>query len=189
VADAEAADAARGAMKACSLIALLIGAGLAFSASAAGFGEPGGPEPVNIAEVGETLRRDPYDLELMISFGTSKGGSAGHLALAIRDGAPDDFVYSANFYADRSEEHAKGFYNADLMVRIPKLEYLFGTKSTVGTRRRSAWTLARSTSAPSSAFASTESRPRTSRRSSPTSRASTRTTAAARRTPSTTTAR
>ncbi|HEU5311172.1 MAG TPA: hypothetical protein VFV24_06935 [Candidatus Eisenbacteria bacterium] len=85
-----------------------------------------------MAEAAATLRQDSYDLELLISFGTSKGGSAGHLALAIRDGVPgDDLVYSANFYADRSEEHAKGFYNADLMVRIPKLEYLFRTASTV----------------------------------------------------------
>ena len=54
----------------------------------------------------EVLRKDPYDIELLISYGTSKGGSAGHLALAIRDQAPgDDMVYSANFYADRNREH------------------------------------------------------------------------------------
>src|SRR5216110_739995 len=86
------------------------------SAGAAGFGEPGGPSPANITEVARVLREDAYDLELLVSFGTSKGGSAGHLALAIRDGvAGDDLVYSANFYADRSKEHAEGFYNADLM--------------------------------------------------------------------------
>ena len=102
------------------------------SAGAAGFGEPGGPSPANVAEVARILREDAYDLELLISFGTSKGGSAGHLALAIRDGVPgDDLVYSANFYADRSKEHAQGFYNADLMVRIPKLEYLYRTTSTI----------------------------------------------------------
>ena len=79
------------------------------------------------------LRQDPYDLELLISFGTSKGGSAGHLALAIRDQAPgDDLVYSANFYADRKPEHEEGFYTDDLMVRIPKKEYLFGTASSLG---------------------------------------------------------
>jgi hypothetical protein len=45
-------------------------------------------------------------MELLISFGTSKGGSAGHLALAIRDQVPGDaMVYSANFYADRAREH------------------------------------------------------------------------------------
>ncbi len=72
-------------------------------------------------------------MELLISFGTSKGGSAGHLALAIRDQARgDDLVYSANFYADRAPKHAKGFYTDDLMVRIPKKEYLFETTSSLG---------------------------------------------------------
>ena len=72
-------------------------------------------------------------MELLISYGTSKGGSAGHLALAIRDQAPgDDLVYSANFYADRSREHENDFYTDDLMVGIPKKEYLFGTRSSLG---------------------------------------------------------
>ncbi len=72
-------------------------------------------------------------MELLISYGTSKGGSAGHLALALRDpAAGEDLVYSANFYADRSSKHEKGFYTADLMVRIPKSEYLFGTTSSLG---------------------------------------------------------
>ena len=51
---------------------------------AAEFGSKGGPEPANIDAIFERLRKDPYDLELLISFGTSKGGSAGHLALGIR---------------------------------------------------------------------------------------------------------
>ena len=101
--------------------------------AAADFGSQGGPEPANIDEIADVLRQDPYDMELLISFGTSKGGSAGHLALAIRDEAPgDDMVYSANFYADRTPEHEKDFYTADLMVRIPKKEYLFGTASSLG---------------------------------------------------------
>ena len=101
-------------------------------AGAAGFDTPGGPPPANVDEVADFLRRDPWDLELLISFGTSKGGSAGHLALAIRGDAPgDDFAYSANFYADRARKHATGFYTDDLMVRIPKVEYLYGTASTV----------------------------------------------------------
>ena len=102
-------------------------------ALAADFGTPGGPEPANMAEVIDVLRRDPYDLELLISFGTSKGGSAGHLALGVRDAvANDDLVFSANFYADRSREHAKGFYTENLMAMIPKKEYLFGTRSSLG---------------------------------------------------------
>jgi hypothetical protein len=69
---------------------------------------------------------------LLISYGTSKGGSAGHLALAIRDQATgDDLVYSANFYADREPAHEKDFYTGDLMVRIPKKEYLFRTTSSL----------------------------------------------------------
>jgi hypothetical protein len=112
---------------------LLAAVFIASSAAAADFGTPGGPEPTDIEAVVETLRKDPYDLELLISFGTSKGGSAGHLALAVRDGVPgDDLVYSANFYADRSKEHATGFYTDHLMAMIPKKEYLFGTKSSLG---------------------------------------------------------
>jgi hypothetical protein len=99
----------------------------------ADFGTRGGPEPANVDEIVDVLRQDPYDMELLISYGTSKGGSAGHLALAIRDQIPgDDMVYSANFYADRTPKHAKGFYTDDLMVSIPKKEYLFGTTSSLG---------------------------------------------------------
>ncbi len=102
------------------------------NAAAADFGTPGGPEPANIDEIVDVLRQDPYDLELLISYGTSKGGSAGHLALAIRGQAPgDDMVYSANFYADREPAHEKDFYTGELMVRIPKKEYLFRTTSSL----------------------------------------------------------
>jgi len=101
--------------------------------AAADFGSRGGPEPANIDEISDVLRQDPYDMELLISFGTSKGGSAGHIALAIRtQAAGDDTVYSANFYADRAPEHAEGFYNDDLMIGIPKKEYLFKTTSSLG---------------------------------------------------------
>jgi hypothetical protein len=100
--------------------------------AAAEFGSKGGPEPANIGAIFDRLRKDPYDLELLISFGTSKGGSAGHLALGIRDALPgDDLVYSANFYADRTRKHESGFYTKDLMVAIPKREYLFKTVSSV----------------------------------------------------------
>lgn len=102
-------------------------------ALAAEFGSPGGPEPANLGQASAFLRTDPYELELLISFGTSKGGSAGHLALAVHgQGSADDLVYSANFYADRTPEHAKGFYTRDLMLRIPKMEYLFKTTSSLG---------------------------------------------------------
>jgi hypothetical protein len=109
-----------------------IGMSQALPARAAEFGRKDGPAPANVDEISDILRRDSYDLELLISFGTSKGGSAGHLALAIRDGVPgDDAVYSANFYADRSAEHEALFYTRDLMIRIPKKEYLFGTASSL----------------------------------------------------------
>ncbi len=105
----------------------------AAGANAADFGSKGGPQPANVNEIADVLQKDPYDLELLISFGTSKGGSAGHLALAIRGQAPgDDMVYSANFYADRDPKHAENFYTRDLMVRIPKKEYLYGTASSLG---------------------------------------------------------
>ena len=105
----------------------------ALASGAADFGHPGGPEPANVDDVAARLRADGADMELLISFGTSKGGSAGHLALALRnEGDTDETVNSANFYADRAEEHAKGYYNAELMTRIPKSEYLFRTRSTLG---------------------------------------------------------
>ena len=96
------------------------------------FGVNGGSEPANIDALNALLREDPYDLELLISFGTSKGGSAGHIALAVRGEIPgDDLVYSANFYADRARKHETGFYTRDLMVAIPKTEYLFRTSSSI----------------------------------------------------------
>jgi hypothetical protein len=105
----------------------------AAGANAADFGAKGGPEPANLNEIADLLQKDPYDLELLVSFGTSKGGSAGHLALAIRGQAPgDEMVYSANFYADRDPKHEENFYTRDLMVRIPKKEYLYGTASSLG---------------------------------------------------------
>jgi hypothetical protein len=101
--------------------------------SAAGFGEPGGPPPGRLDEAFGQLRADPYDMELLLSFGTSKGGSAGHLALALREsGADDDTVHSANFYADRDPKHAQGFYTAELMIAVPKQEYLYGKRSSLG---------------------------------------------------------
>nr|MBL8411855.1 hypothetical protein [Dechloromonas sp.] len=114
------------------LVGAILGLLIALPGLAAPFATPGGPPPANLAAVDRRLRAEPYDLELLISFGTSKGGSAGHLALAIRDAAgDDDLVHSANFYADRAPEHAADFYTDDLMVRIPKREYLFGTRSSV----------------------------------------------------------
>jgi hypothetical protein len=106
---------------------------VALDATAGDFGTKGGQQPANIDEIANVLRQDPYDMELLISYGTSKGGSAGHLALSLRDQVPgDDLVYTANFYADRAPKHAKGFYTDDLMVRIPKKEYLFQTNSSLG---------------------------------------------------------
>jgi hypothetical protein len=112
---------------------VLVTVAFATGAAAADFGSKGGPPPANVDAVASVLRRDAYHMELLISYGTSKGGSAGHLALALRDAtAGDDLVYSANFYADRSSAHEKGFYTTDLMVAIPKQEYLFGTTSSLG---------------------------------------------------------
>lgn len=114
----------------CWIVAAALGAG---GAAAADFGSKGGARPANLEQVAEMLRQDPYDLELLISFGTSKGGSAGHLALAVRGLAPgDDLVYSANFYADREPKHQEDFLTDELMLRVPKKEYLYGTTSSLG---------------------------------------------------------
>jgi hypothetical protein len=112
----------------CLCVAALLAGALCH---AAGFGEPGAPTPSRLDASFEALRADPYAMELLISFGTSKGGSAGHLALALRD-TEDDTVYSANFYADRESEHAQGFYTDELMIAVPKKEYLYGTRSSLG---------------------------------------------------------
>ena len=63
------------------LVAWCVTAGALFAghAAAVDFGTPGGPPPANIEEITGILRQDPYDIELLISYGTSKGGSAGHL--------------------------------------------------------------------------------------------------------------
>ncbi len=96
-------------------------------------GHPGSNEPANLREFFGELDSRPYDLELLLSFGTSKGGSAGHLALSFKGMAgDDDLVYSANFYADRDPKHATGYYTQDLMCRIPRREYLYGTRSSLG---------------------------------------------------------
>jgi hypothetical protein len=105
----------------------------AVSARAAEFGTPGGPEPSNLGEIEAVLGRVPHDLELLLTFGTSKGGSAGHLALAIRGREPGvETVWSANFYADRDPKHARDRLTGDLMLAIPKREYLYGTRSSLG---------------------------------------------------------
>jgi len=105
---------------------------LALRCVAQPLGMPGAPEPANVAEVEQVLAADAPALELLISFGTSKGGSAGHLALAIADEAGVEHVHSANFYADRAPDHATQFLSAPLMLSIPKREYLYGTSSSLG---------------------------------------------------------
>lgn len=116
----------------------IVTAGLALALSlgslvAAPFGHPEGPLPGNLDEAYARSRQQPYSVELLISFGTSSFGSAGHLAVAIAGRAEggDDLVYSANFFADKAPEH-EGNYTDDLMCRIPKKEYLWGTSSVLG---------------------------------------------------------
>ncbi len=101
-------------------------------AAAADFATPGGPAPANLDEIARTLDADGAAMELMLSFGTSKGGSAGHLALALRDASGAETVHSANFYADRDPAHERDRYTEALMVSVPKWEYLYGTTSSLG---------------------------------------------------------
>jgi hypothetical protein len=109
-----------GHRRGCALGLALAWLVVAAAAANADFGTRGGAEPANIEDITRVLQQDPYDLELLISYGTSSGGSAGHLALSIRSrDAGDETVYSANFYAD-------------LMLAIPKSEYLFKTTSSLG---------------------------------------------------------
>jgi len=106
----------------------------ALPAAASPFAVPGATEPAQLAEVAHALDADAASMELLLSFGTSKGGSAGHLALALRDATGVEQVYSANFYADRDPKHAADYYVDDLIVRVPKWEYLYGTASSLGPR-------------------------------------------------------
>lgn len=93
------------------------------------FGVPGGEEVKKVDEVFKILREEPYDLEILMSFGTSSKGSAGHLALCVREDN-DERVYSANFYADRAQEH-NDHYNAKLVPDIDKQEYIYSQTSTL----------------------------------------------------------
>jgi len=116
------------------LMICAINLGMAPVCAAESFGHKGGPDIENIGEINQLLQQNPYDLELLLSFGTSRGGSAGHLAVAVRDKeTSDDLVYSANFYADLDPKHEKGYYNENLIIMVPKTEYLFKTSSSLGT--------------------------------------------------------
>ena len=97
---------------------------------AAPFGFPAGPEVEKVDEVFDVLLKDNYQAELLLSFGTSSKGSAGHLALSVREGNKE-MVYSANFYADRDPAHAKGHYTEKLVPAIEKKEYIYGVASTL----------------------------------------------------------
>ena len=119
-------------MRIAALVVILCAA---HSAAAAQAAVPGAAMPANLREVMAELRRDGPDIELLLSYGTSKGASAGHLALAVSGPAPGDArVYSANFYADRAPKHAAHFHTDDLILRVPKTEYLYGTSSTLGSK-------------------------------------------------------
>jgi hypothetical protein len=96
------------------------------------FGVPGGAEVQRVDEVFDVLLQEDYDLEILVSFGTSSGGSAGHLALSIREGQ-EETVYSANFYADRAKEHAD-HYTEKLVPAIPKKEYIYSQSPTVSSK-------------------------------------------------------
>ncbi len=98
----------------------------------AALGDKTGEAPINAAKFQQQLMQENYDLELLISFGTSKSGSAGHLALSIPNrNQQEEWVYSANFYADRDPKHSNDFYTQDLILKIPKTEYLFKSDSSL----------------------------------------------------------
>ena len=117
------------------IAALAVALWAAHSVAAAETAVPGAGTPANMRDVMAQLRRDAADLELLLSYGTSKGASAGHLAVAASGQFPEDaLVYSANFYADRAAKHAGHFHTDDLILRVPKTEYLYGTSSTLGSK-------------------------------------------------------
>ena len=91
------------------------------------FGIPGGEPVKKVDEVLAELREEPYDLELLLSFGTSSKGSAGHLAISVREDDKET-VYSANFYANPSDEY-KDRYTDSLIPAIDKKEYIYSQVS------------------------------------------------------------
>lgn len=106
-----------------ALVAIVLA--LAPAARAADPGWPGGPAPAGLDALFATLRADPYDLELLLGFGTGPGVAAGSLAIARRDGAAgDDAVYPVNARS------------AGTVTVVPKREYLFGTTSSLGAGAR-----------------------------------------------------
>ncbi len=101
------------------------------------FGHPEGPALQGVENVMDTILADDYNLEILMSFANHKKGAAGHLALAVRKpGSNEETVYSANFYADRKPEHQEGYYTEDLIMAIPKQEYLYGVRSSISNHAR-----------------------------------------------------
>ncbi|MBW7874947.1 MAG: hypothetical protein H3C47_03035 [Candidatus Cloacimonetes bacterium] len=96
------------------------------------FGHPHGPSIQGVDNVMNTILSDDYNLEILMSFANHKKGAAGHLALSVRKPQSHiETVYSANFYADRQAEHDQGYYTEELIMAIPKKEYLYGVQSSV----------------------------------------------------------
>jgi len=95
------------------------------------FGFPNGPEISGVDSVQSLVLSDSYEAELLLSFANHSKGSAGHLALSVREpGTALETVYSANFYADRKPEHEQS-YNDEVVIAIPKYEYLYGVRSSI----------------------------------------------------------
>lgn len=94
---------------------------------------PEGPAPKGVEAAMDYLSKTDWQLEILLSFANHKKGSAGHLALAVRDPKTSKIlVHSANFYADRAEEHpADKYYTEDLIMAIPKDEYIWGVTSSI----------------------------------------------------------
>ena len=102
-------------------------------AESAPWAHPNGPAPTGVEAAMNYLNQTDWQLEILLSFANHKKGSAGHLALAVRDpGTAEVLVHSANFYADRSEEHSpEKYYTDDLVMAIPKDEYIWGVHSSI----------------------------------------------------------
>ena len=93
-------------------------------------GHPHGTPLSNVSQITSALKKDDYDLEILLSFGKSNLSSGGHLALCIREHDVET-VYSANFYADRDPKHQEGYFTRDLISIVPKDEYIYGVNSSL----------------------------------------------------------
>ena len=127
----------------CSLL-LAVGLMCPLSCVAADFATKGGAQPTNVDQIVEVLKQDSHDLELLITSGTSQRGSAGHLALAVRERGQATTRCIRPTSTPTVSRSPRGSLPRGADNRVPKKEYcsgrpLAGPHRLVGARARRAY--------------------------------------------------